>query len=301
MIQKRRSWSAALAGTAALMTSVAALADTTATVAMPDAPSASVSSIETPAYKKIMDRMGLLLFSQWYGSSVGKITDPLQPDEYGRTKVGDEGKPNGAQEFDNTLLTSYKLDDNGLAAGFAINEVSYMYGKGNILVDPYVKVSKTNLIKSGNFSYNADLRSYLPVSNLSHEAHRITRFRSFSTANYDIPNSKFSLISYNDINYYIFGSQGAANAKDVGVAIQPTVNYQLMAPLGFFVGYEMDAKHTKDKGLNDWYADGTYFYLGTSWDITSKMNFTPFLALRPGGSVNADSTELQAYFTYKFL
>jgi len=301
MIQKRRSWSAALAGTAALMTSVSALADTTATVATPDAPSASVSSIKTPAYKKILDRMNVTFLSEYLGSSVGKITDARQPDEYGRTKQGDQGKPTTEQEFDNTLLTTYKINDDGLAAGVGINESFFMNARGHELVDSYVKVSKANLIKNGNFSYTADLRAYAPISKKSHNTDKLTRIRSFSTANYDIPNTKFSLLSYNDLNYYVYGSQGAPDSKAFLAAINPTLNYQISPSLGVWTGYEVDLEHYNDKPLFDVTHSDTYFYLGTSWDITSKANFSPFLAFRPGGAMNADSTQVLAYFTYKIL
>jgi hypothetical protein len=299
-----RTWSAALAGTAAsaalaaaMMTSVNALADTTATVATPDAANASVTNLETPTYKKILDRTNVTFLSQWYGSSVGKIKDPVQPDEYGKTKEAG----NDPQEFDNTLLTTYKIDDSGTVVGFAVNETFYMNSRGHTFYDPYLKIAKANLIKNGNFNYTADFRTYLPVSYASHNSDRLTRFRSFSTANYDIPNTKFSLQSFNDINYYVFGSSAKNDAKDFLLAIQPTINYQMLQPLGFFVGYEMDTKHTKDKPAFDLTAAGTWLYVGTSWDITPKMNFSPYLALRPGGAVNADSTEIQAYFTYKLL
>jgi hypothetical protein len=298
-----RSWSAALAGTAALaavaalMTSVEALADTTATVATPDAANASVTNIETPTYKKILNRVGVMFISQYYGSSVGRIADPVQPDEYGLTKEAG----NDPQEFDNTLLTTYKLNDNGLVAGFAVNEVFYMYGKGHVFVDPYLKIANAHLIKNGNFNYSADFRTYLPVSRGSHNTDRLTRFRSFSTANYDIPNTKFSLQSFNDINYYVYGNSAAADAKDFLVIVQPTINYQPLTQLGFYVGYELDAKHTKNKDTFDLTAAGTWLYAGTSWDVTPKMNFSPYLAFRPGGAVNADSTQIQAYFTYKLL
>lgn len=299
-----RTWSTALAGTAALaafaamMTSVNALADTTATVATPDASNASVTKIETPTYKKILERTSVMFITQWYGSAVGKITDPVQPDEYGLTKANSGNSP---QEFDNTLLATYKLDDKGLVAGFAVNEVFYMYGQGHTFVDPYLKIAKSNLIKNGGFTFGGDFRTYLPLSNLSHNAHRTTRFRSFSTANYDIPNTKFSLQSFNDINYYVYGDGASATARDFLVLVQPTINYQLMPQLGFYVGYEMDAQHNRNKPTLDLTAAGTWLYAGTSWDVTPKMNFSPYLALRPGGAVNADSTQIQAYFTYKLL
>ncbi len=298
MIQMRRSWSAAMAVTAALMTSGNALADTTATVATPAA-NASVANVPAAsAYQKILDRTTVTYMGIYYGSSPGKLSDPVQPDEYGRTK---ENANNTPQELDNTLVTMYKITDNGLAAGLGLNGNFYAYGRGFEIVDPYLKVSKANLIKNGNFSYTADLRTYLPVSKASHNNDRLTRIRSFSTANYDIPNSKFSLLSYNDFNYYIYGSDGKANARDSLIAVQPTINYQAMAPLGVFLGYEMDTVHTKDKGITDWNASDTYLYLGASWDATSKLNISPSLAMRTGGAVNADSTQIQALFIYKLL
>jgi hypothetical protein len=180
-----------------------------------------------------------------------------------------------------------------------------MYGQGFLLTDPYLKVGKTNLIKYKTFSLTGELRAYAPISKPSHNSDRLTRFRSFSIANYDIPGTKFSLLSYNDISYYVFGSNGSSVAKNVALAVQPTLNYQALPTLGVYIGYEMDAAHYRNKGVDDWNGSGagygTYFYLGTSWDVTPKFNFSPYLQLRPGGAVNADSTELAAYLSYKFL
>jgi hypothetical protein len=284
-----------------MMTSVEALADTTATVATPEASNASVTKVETPTYKKIIDRMNVTFLSEYLGSSVGKISDARQPDEYGRTKEGGNGKPTTEQEFDNTLLTTYKINDNGLVAGVGLNESYYINGRGHELVDSYVKVGKTNLYKNGNFNYNADLRAYAPFSKKSHNKDQLTRFRSVSLANYDIPNTKFSLQSWQDLNYYVFGSNAAVDARDAFLMAQPTINYQPLESLGFFVAYEFDLEHYKNSPTFDLTHTDTYLYLGTSWDITPKANFSPELAFRPGGAMNLDSTQIIAYFTYKIL
>jgi hypothetical protein len=300
----RRSWTSALAGTAALtaslsgaLTSAVALADTSATVATPSANS-SVASTSESSLKKVLSRMKLIYAGQYAGPGLGRMTDPLQPDDYGRTKEADSINQ---QFFDHVIVTSYKVNDSGLSVGMGIGGTNYSYGKGFIYNDPSLRISHSSLFKNGNFTFSGDLRSYLPVSKGAHDANRINRLRSVSTANYDIPNSKFSFYTLHDVNYYIYGSTGSAKAKDFAVMIQPTLNYQALSNFGAYIGYELDAIHTKNLVATDWLNDGTYLYLGASWDVTSKLNLSPYLSLRPGGAINMDSTQLAGYVTYKFL
>ena len=302
MSEMRRSWSAALAVTAAFMTSVPALADTTATVASPDAAGASVANTATPAYQKLMNRMSVTYAGSYYGNSAGMITNPYMPNEYGVTSR----KASNAMYFDTVLPMLYKIDDKGLVAGASFNSMlSPVLGRGFTVKDPYVKIGHKNLIKSGNFTFGADLRDYLPISTDAHNQGRKSYLRSVQFTNYDIPNSKWSINCLSSAYFFIYGndltSDQQSQPKWYGV-INPNVTYQAFSKLGIWGGYEMDFFHsTGDVGPLRWNNDGTYLYLGVSWDVTSKMNISPYLSARPGGAVNADSTQIAANFSYSIL
>lgn len=300
MIKMRRSWSAALAVTAALMTSVPALADTTATVATPDAASASIANTGTPVYQKILDRMSVTYAGTFYGNSAGKISDPYQPDEYGKTR-----ELGSTMNFDTVLPMLYKINDDGLVAGASFNSLyTPVLGKGVTVKDPYIKVGHKKLIKSGSFSFGADLREYIPVSTDAHNKGRKSYLRSVQFTNYDIPNSKWSINCLSSAYFFMYGDLNATqqgNPKWYGV-INPNINYQAFSKLGIWGGYEMDFFHsTGDVGPLRWNNDGTYLYLGVAWDVTPKMTFSPYLSARPGGAVNADSTQIAANFSYSIL
>lgn len=299
MIQMRRSWSAALAVTAALMTSVPALADSTATVATPDAANASVANTGTPAYKKIMDRMSVTFAGTYYGNSAGQIANPYMPNEYGVTSR----KASNTMFFDNVLPMLYKINDSGLVAGASFNTMySPVIGRGVTIKDPYVKIGHKKLITNGGFSFGADLREYIPISTDAHNKNRQSMLRSVQYTNYDVPNSKWSFNCISSAYRFIYGENGGSDDPKWYGVINPNVNYQVLSKLGIWGGYEMDFFHANgDAGPFRWNNDGTYLYLGLSWDVTSKFNFSPYLSVRPGGAVNADSTQLTANFSYVIL
>jgi hypothetical protein len=121
-------------------------------------------------------------------------------------------------------------------------------------------------------------------------------------ATYTIPNSKWSFNSISSIYYQIFGDGAKPSKSEKFIAyINPNVNYQAWTNLGLTAGYEWDADSKIGQNLFQWNNMGTYMYLGASWDAFKNFNFEPELAIRPGGAIGADSTQIQALFTYKIL
>lgn len=251
-------------------------------------------------WDRLIDPMSVTLFSWYQGPGIGQISNPYQPNEYG---VPVTAFP---QYFDNALIVLRSLDDNAawFVGGAFTGGITPILGQGFTLEDPYLKITNKKLIHQGGFNLSVDFRWYLPLSSLTHNSDIVGKVRSTQVTTYDIPGTKFTFVSFTSMYFQTFGSSvdptAFASQDFVGFA-QEGFSYQAWDKLALWTAYEMDTHHNLDTGAFSWNNDGTYLYLGVDWQVTQRFEFQPFLSVRPGGKVCADSTEIEAYISYKFL
>ena len=274
----------------------------------------AVGTSETQA-TSVMDKISASFATSLYGGPA--LTDPLSP--YAPNVALGRGN---RDESTATFLRSgiganYKLSDTlsvGPTVSFDLKTFSPGEGAALTLLDPYVKLSHSKLISSGNLSLSGSVRLYAPVSTASQNAGIITIVRSDQSLNYTISDSRLSL----GLNTFIAGSivkkatisvpdeTGALKSKTLNaltVYAGPNVSYQMTPSLAAVLVAEMGASRKMGSGLTDFYTRTDYTNLapGVSWDIMPGMNFSPALSIPIGQRIALDTTSLYFDFSWKFL
>lgn len=171
------------------------------------------------------------------------------------------------------------------------------------LYDPYLKLSEGKLISSGNYGMAGQMRVYIPVSDASLDNNAVAGIRLQQVSTYAIPDSRFTLgfttFGRGNINSTLNNAKGKPN-----MAFQiyggPSVEYQLAPTVSLTALYEMQAKSPYGDVLN-FSAAGTDFEPGISWDITPTFNFSPYVDIKSGYRVAADTTTIGWTISWKLL
>ncbi len=253
------------------------------------------------AAPSLMDKIKVSYVNLFTGAAISDPLSSYQPNQdVGRGSKGD------LLALTNWLGAKYKLTDDvaaGVVANFTLDPVqSHTF----TMKDPYVKLENGKLINSGNFNVYADLRLAPGVTSKSQSANRWLSVTSKQNTTYEVPNTRVTLgvLSILQANAFSGPAQtkaGDVTQKDFVVEAYPNISYKLGANISATLGYDMNASHTRDNGLLSFQSDGTDLEPGLDWDITPSINFSPFLSIKTGNRIAADTTTVAFWFTAKIL
>ncbi len=264
-----------------------ALLDELRTPAQSQAPVSRSRVSAAPATESAPLPISLVYENEWSGPSLGN-GDRWTPDSY--------GNPDSYQSLDNEFILGYKIFANTSISGSAI--FNFMPDRANDRQlqwkDPYLRLKQKNIIKSANWAFSADLRTYFPVAAKSLAADLNLGIRSSQSLEYKFTGSRWSLSAGTYVRWNSFGNNPAQKSKQNNwvAELTPEIAYKVSDEVGLKLSYNMVGQHKRGDAFKDWSSDGTSLRPQLSWDATDFLNISPFINLYPGGKVNAESTWL---------
>jgi len=280
---KKMNGTVALALVALALSAGAAFADETST-----------TSVQAVA-PKLTDKLILSYTGYLYGPNFGKMD--------GRTTDANFGvEENGGKvvNLDSNFKLGYKLSSDVSLSGTFRYISQETVGKGGTLKDSWLALSHGHAIQRGNFNSAFELRAYLPISDASQAANKITAFRFNQNSNFTFGDLTAGVYSY--IRYDVVGNTGGAGTQQLYLYAAPNAAYQLSKTVAATMWIDL-AQYEKDiKTANNsiYYDGGVDIEPGVSWDITPNINVNPYINFFPGNA-RADSTTINMIISAKVL
>jgi hypothetical protein len=284
------------AATAAMFSALTSLTLVAGLAQADTIPATAASTAQAPTVdtSKVLNNVSANYLNLFFGPS---ITTPLASTQPNTDTNEAEG--GGSLLMKNYLSASYKLTSD-MSLGPVVGwRVAPTYVAQNSIIDPIIKLGHSKLVNVGNFNLAADLRVAAPMSQTSRDASMWTYVMSKQISSYDIPNSRvsLSLTTYEKANFYSYIGQQTILEVYAG----PQIDFKLLPNLSLFVLYEAAGKVTGGERLTAISTDFNDLEPGLSWDITPKMNFSPFLDLKTQQGIRLSTTQLGAVFSWKLL
>jgi hypothetical protein len=259
----------------------------TQAAATPTSATGQNSANERSAFALLKEKVGVSYYGIYYG--------PPASDPGSSKQINEWGKPTSNQYFLNYLGLSYKVSKTLLPGITVMSTYSPVRGQDMTLLDPYLRLTDTKLISSGNWSLYSELRHFLPVTKASHNAHKMSTFGTFQWLTYNVPNTRLSVGAWAKFYWTVFGSGALPGAGDDYQAFfRPQMFYTLTPTVAASLYYEMTGNHTLGKSATDWHAGYTNVQLGAMWTVMQGLTLNPYLLFNTGGKVTTDTTALGA-------
>jgi hypothetical protein len=292
---------------ASLVSSAALAATTTAPAPAGSQTTATAESV-APA-PKLIDSITASISGTFLGPSLAAMTG--NDDNVGASQTSDlNGDVDKPINFEGAIAVGYKLTPSTKVSANMTFIAYPVRGEGVELLNPYLAISQSNMIKSGNYKLDGSMRVYAPTSEPSRLASQITAVRLIQSQGYSV--GRWSLVMDTFIQGSFFGEdiqkKDAATgliveqnaAAQLAAYVAPSLSYQITPTLAAVVYYEAVARHYANSDLIDWKPFGTNLNPGVSWDITPKVNFNPFLQLN-ASRANTEAVVLGANLSASFL
>jgi len=247
------------------------------------------------ALDAVREKVAVSYYGIYYGASVSDPGASRQTTEWGKTGTN--------QFFLNYLNLSYKATPTLLPGISVLSTYTPVRGQDMTLLDPYLRLTDTALIRSGHFSLYSELREFLPVTADSHYAHRMSTLGTFQWLTYYIPGTRLSIGAWAKFYWSIYGSQATPIYRSNGIYmpsndytafLRPQLFYTITPTVSASLYYEMQATHLLGKSAKSWDNNYTNLQLGSMWSVTQKLTLNPYLLFRTGGKVTTDTTAIGA-------
>ncbi len=225
------------------------------------------------------------------------VTNPLSsrvPD----LNVG-RGSETDLVNLENYLGVAYKAAPDVLLGAVMNFALSPVQNHEFTMKDPYLKASHGKLINSGAFNVYADLRLGPGVSTKSRANNQMAFVMSKQNTTYDIPDTRLTVGAITLAKVNLFKGSLLDGQKDLNLEAFPNVGYKILPNLSAVMGYDMNASHVRSSG--GLVSDGTSLQPGIDWDITPAINFNPYLDIKTGNRIAADTTTMGFWFTARLL
>lgn len=247
----------------------------------------SSATTDRSAYQMLKEKVSVGYYGIYYGTPV---SDPVSSKQ-----VNEWGKPTSNQFFLNYLSLSYKASKTLLPGITVMSTYTPVRGQDMTLLDPYLRLTDTKLISSGNWTLYSELRHFLPVTKASHNAHKMSTFGTFQWLTYNIPHTRLSIGTWAKFYWTVFGSGALpGSGDDYQAFLRPQIFYTVTPTFAASLYYEMTGNHTLGKSATDWHAGYTNVQLGGMWTVMQGLTLNPYLLFNTGGKVTADTTALGA-------
>jgi hypothetical protein len=239
------------------------------------------------ALEFLREKTSIGYYGIYYGSPVS--------DPGASRRLNEWGKPTTNQYVLNYLSLSYKASKTVLPGITVMSTYTPVRGQDLTLLDPYLKLTDTKLISSGNWTLYSELRHFLPVTKDSHDKHKMSTLGTFQWLTYNVPNTRFSVGAWAKFYWTIYGSNALpGTGPDYQAFLRPQVFYTIKPNLAASLYYEMYGNHMLGKSATDWYNAGTNVQMGAMWTVVQGLTLNPYLLFNTGGKVTADTTALGA-------
>ena len=256
-------------------------ADTTASVpsaATSPIPNAGTSQADSRFFR--WDETYADLFAHYHGSSLKEFDSSRAMTNKG--KLGKQSSVN----FDNELGVGYHVTEHlGVGAVVPFLVVPASTADNFILGDAGVKISHHDTVNWRGLRINTNLILQAPTSDYSKARHQKLGIKTTPSIRYDIPNSDFTVGSWNEVKQYV-GVQSGANLK---VWTLPYVKYHASRSVDLQLAYELDMRHVAHypAKLTNYQHD---LQPGVIWKITKKVSVNPYLQFFDLGSIRTANT-----------
>lgn len=237
------------------------------------------------ALQMLHDKTAVSYYGLYYGPSA---SDPT-------SKQGNAwSSPKGDQYFLNYLNLSYKASKTLLPGITVMSTYTPVRGQDMTLMDPYLRLTDTKLINTGNFSLYSELRHFLPVTKASHNAKKMSTFGTFQWVNYNVPNSRFSLGFWAKFYWSLYGSNAPLTGTDYNAFFRPQLFYSINPKLAASLYYEVTSNHFLGKSASNWKTGYANVQMGAMWTVIQGLTLNPYLLLNTGDRSTSDVASLGA-------
>lgn len=235
----------------------------------------------------IRDKTAISYYGLYYGPSA---SDP------GASKQGNAwGTPKANQFFLNYLSLSYKATKSLLPGITVLSTYTPVRGQDMTLLDPYLRLTDTKLINSGNWTLYSELRHFLPVTKASHDAHKMSTLGTFQWLTYNVPHSRFSVGFWAKYYWTIYGSGAApSSSNDYQAFFRPQVFYSITPKLAGSLYYEVTSNHFMGNSATNWKKGYSNVQMGAMWTVMQGLTLNPYLLFNTGNRTTSDVTSLGA-------
>jgi hypothetical protein len=244
------------------------------------------------ALDMIRDKTSISYYGIYYGP---QATDPSNS-----RRLNEWGKPAGNQFFLNYLSLSYKANKSVLPGITVMSTYSPVRGQDLTLIDPYLRLTDTQFIHTGNWNLYSELREFLPATKASHNAHKLSTLGTFQWLSYNVPGTRLQVGAWAKFYWSVYGSGAAPGADKLGTNydyqgyLRPQMFYTITPKVSATLYYEMTGNHALGKTATDWYSAGTDVQLGALWTVFNGLMLNPYVQLNTSGNVTPDTTTLGA-------
>jgi hypothetical protein len=287
------------AGSAAKGTKLAS-ATTTVAPAAPAAaaeaaaPAASVATSADVAAPRLLDKIVLRFDAIFHGPGLSSDDNQVNPGNYG---IGDGDRV----FFENVATAGYRLSPNYTLTANVPFDWKYSGSfKETVLNDAYLRLKANKILARGEFTLDADLRAYVPTNEANRAKKEVGSLRSTQYFTWQPAGSRFSAGTYSYIRGYAWGTDVAGN-RSLRAYLGPHVNYQILPNLSAELLYEMVGFTKTGGSAFDWYNEGTDLEPSLAWDVTPNITIIPYLDIKTGGRVAADTTSMNIWFVANIL
>ena len=177
--------------------------------------------------------------------------------------------------------------------------------KGFTMRDPYVKISKANLIntsiKGNALAVDSQVRMYAPLGKSSKAANTISKVSLFMNPTLNIGKSRFSISAANYARYFIQSKELHPKTNSPMTQMDfytgPQLNYEVSDKISAFVLYEAEMTYDTLGRSETNYAPNnskTDLEPGVSLQLGKAVNLTPFLNWYTNQRLSTTSVNLNA-------
>lgn len=236
-------------------------------------------------------------FIQYHGIFFGPALK--NPNAYQPTPTGGRDS-NFPVQFKNFLGMGYQLSDQ-----IAITPTAHwvwrpVMGQKLILMDPFLRISHSQLIATDHWNLYGDVRFHFGVSPHSRENDDLGGIQTFQALSF-VPDDEGEIVMslYGSARYHFFGKQG--RGLDLELYLAPHLAVQIVPNLAFTLLYEMQAVHPFGARPGTLDNDGADLQLGLNWEVNSELNLNPYVNLYPGQNMSLRSSSLGMTMSWKIL
>jgi hypothetical protein len=145
-------------------------------------------------------------------------------------------------------------------------------------------------IVTKNLSVYTNVILQAPTSKDSQGKHMDFAVKLTPFARYKFTNSRFSTGVYTEEKWYA----GVTKSKTFKLWALPYVSYQINPSLSAMIQYEMEGHHYLNKPTFDFMSYQQDLQAGVSWNISSKVNLSPYIQFFSAKNISVDTTAISA-------
>lgn len=252
----------------------------------------SEATAEAPWYAKSPGDIALYYNGLFYGPAIENPTS-FQPSPRG------EPDPDRPLLLKNYMTAGYYFTESIHVSGTAHWTYQPVLGHEVDWGDPFVRFAHNNLLTGDKYNLYADFRILFPVTMPSRLTDQLTSIQSFQVFNYMVGSTNLTLGTVTALKANIFGDQGIGD--DLELYFGPNLSYAVTPAFAFTLLYEMGTSHTLYAEPFEFKNDGTDLQPGFSWDVTQRVNVSPYLNLFIGDQLSLGSTSFGMTMTVGLL